>query len=459
MDPFSPNGRSLDTDLVILRSLFAIDSNTNLPVTSQYLFTTDGSGGVVWEDVFTNMSAYSSNTGSGIGYLPSTINSFSTSILFMSTIQGTGFSTLSTSIGYGGIPGSITGPQLYSTTQGLGSYGYTSTLSLQSTLAGLGTYGYVSSTGLAQTVVNLFNANYDMSTPTISTNVGLGSFGYVSTSQLNSSLMGLTTAGYVSNVQLQSTVLGLGKFNYISSAALTSTFQGARTSIFITSQSSLTGLGSLGYVSSLTFLSATQSLLRNINVDRAGNLVIYNANVTVSSLQNMSFLSTFYLSSLTFKGTNGSITASTTNRDLYFSTAQLQFTNHSNYITPTTKITLDVYPNFLFCYMNLTNNTTVLPFSTFLTYKGSPMLETTNNSWLFASGFTSGTSNSFQTPLKISLAATNIYGNYDEEYVITHRLVNGLSLNLSGGLTNSNVNIYMASTNSIFVTMQNGLPV
>ena len=107
--------------------------------------------------------------------------------------------------------------------------------------------------------------------------------------------------------------------------------------------------------------------------------------------------------------------------------------------------------------MNLTNNTTVLPLSTFLTYKGSPMLETTNNSWMFASGFTSGTSNTFQTPLKMPLNATNIYGNYDEEYVLTHRLVNALSSNLSGGLTNSNVNIYMASTNSVFITMQNGL--
>ena len=454
MDPFSQTGRS---DLVILQSFYAIDSNTNLPITARYLLTTDGKGGIIWEDIFTNMSGYSSNINSGIGYLPSTVNGFSNSIVSMSTIEGTGFSTLSTNIGYGGIPGSITGPQLFSTTQGLGTYGYTSSLSLQSTLKGLGTYGYVSTAGLAATVVNLFNTNYDMSTPMTSTNVGLASFGYVSTSQLVSTVQGLTNVGFVSSTQLQSTVLGLGRFNYVSTAALTSTFVGSRTAIFTTSQSSLVGLGSLGYVSTLTFLSATQGLLRNINVDRAGNLIVYNANVTVSSLQNMGFLSTFHTSSLTFKGTNGPITASTTGRDLYFSTAQLQFTNHSNYITPTTRINLDVYPNFLFCYMNLTNNTTILPFSTFLTYKGSPMLETTNNSWMVASGFTSGMSNSFQTPLKMSVAATNIYGNYDEEYVLTHRLVGGLSSNLSGGLTNSNVNIYMASTNSVFVTMQNGL--
>jgi hypothetical protein len=453
MDPFTQNGRS---DVVILQSFYAIDSNTNLPITARYLLTTDGSGGIIWEDIFTNMSGYSSNTKSGIGYLPSTINSFSNSITSMSTIEGTGFSTLSTSIGYGGIPGSITGPQLFSTTAALGKYGYVTIPSSISTLDGLGTYGYVSTAGLAQTVVKLFNTNYDMSTLMTSTNIGLATFGYVSTSQLTSSLQGLATSGYVSSGHLQSTVLGLSKFNYISTAALTSTFTGSRDRIFLTSQSSLNGLGSLGYVSTQTFLSATQALLRNVNVDRAGNLVVYNANVTVSSLQSMSFFSTFHNSSLTFKGTNGPITASTTGRDLYFSTANLQFTNHSNFITPATKITLDIYPTFLFCYMNLTNTTTIIPFSTFLTYKGSPMLNTTNNSWMVASGFTSGTSNSFQTPLKMSINGANIYGNYDEDYMLTHRLVDALSFNLSGGLTNSNVNIYMASTNSVFVTMQNG---
>lgn len=457
MDPFSLNGRSLDTDLLILRSLFAIDSNTNLPIPAKYLLTTDGNAGLLWEDIFTNMASYSAIIGGGIGYMPSTINSFSNSITSMSTIDGTGFSTLSTNIAAGGIPGSITGPMLFSTTRGLGTFGYVSTATLQSTLVGLGTYGYVSSSGLSQTVIDLFESHYDLSTIMTSTNVGLATFGYVSTSQLTSSLTGFATAGFVSSTQLQSTVLGLGRFNYISTAALTSTFQGSRDRIFLTSQSSIAGLGSYGYVSTQTFLSATQGLLRNINVDRAGNLIVYNANVTVSSLQNMGFLSTFHNSTLTFKGTNGPNTASTTGRDMYFSTAQLQFANHSNYLTPTTKITVDVYPNFLFCYMNLTNNTTVIPLSTFLTYKGSPMLDTTNNSWMVASGFTSGMSNSFQTPLKMAVNATNIYGNYDEEYVLTHRLVNALSSNLSGGLTNSNINIYMASTNSVFITMQNGL--
>ena len=41
MDPFTQNGRS---DVVILQSFYAIDSNTNLPITARYLLTTDGSG-------------------------------------------------------------------------------------------------------------------------------------------------------------------------------------------------------------------------------------------------------------------------------------------------------------------------------------------------------------------------------------------------------------------------------
>ena len=41
-------GRSFDTDLLIFRSLFAIDSNTNLPVSTQYILATDGIGGLQW---------------------------------------------------------------------------------------------------------------------------------------------------------------------------------------------------------------------------------------------------------------------------------------------------------------------------------------------------------------------------------------------------------------------------
>ncbi len=126
MDPFALNGRSLDTYLVIFRSLFAIDSNTNLPVSSTYILGTDGLGGLNWQDIFTNISSYSGLIGAPIPYLPSTIYSFSSQLLTLSTITGNTFSTLSTQdayqfstlstmIGRGGIPGSITSQELQST--------------------------------------------------------------------------------------------------------------------------------------------------------------------------------------------------------------------------------------------------------------------------------------------------------------------------------------------------------
>jgi hypothetical protein len=75
-----------------------------------------------------------------------------------------------------------TGAAFISTTNGLGSAGYLSTLQLTSTIR------------------------------------GLGSAGYLSTQQLTSSIDGLGSAGYLSTLQLTSTVDGLGSAGYVSTA-------------------------------------------------------------------------------------------------------------------------------------------------------------------------------------------------------------------------------------------------
>ena len=455
MDPFALDGRSFDTDLLIFRSLFAIDPATNLPISTSYILATDGQGGLNWQSIFTNMSTMSGLEGSGIGYLPSSINQFSTQLLSISSIQGVGFSTLSTSIGLGGIPGSITGPQLYSTTAGI----------FESSI-------YISSGNLISTVNSLIGGNFSFPSELASTNIGLGTYGYVSSSRFTaninsltssvvqsttSTITGLGTFGYISSLSLQSTVLGLGTFGYISSAALRSSVS----SIYLTTASnitsSLTGLGTFGYVSTQTLLSSTDGLMRNINVDRAGNLIVYNANVTISSLQNLAFLSSFTNSSITYKGTNGPTIASTVGRDLFWSTANLQLNTHSNYLTPSTKITVDMYPTYLFCIMNLVNTTQVMELSTMIQYRNSIVPGSVTTSYMIANGFEAGYSNFYNTPIRLQLTAGTVASNYTESYVITHRLVNGLSSNLSGGLQNSNIQIYMPSTNSVFLTFQNQL--
>ena len=104
--------------------------------------------------------------------------------------------------------------QLASSLQGLGTYGYISTLSLYSTVAGLGTAGYVSSATLNNTVINLGTTGYVSTQSLYSTVAGLGTAGYVSTAQFNSfSNFIYNPITYISSGNLNSTTTNL--FGYI----------------------------------------------------------------------------------------------------------------------------------------------------------------------------------------------------------------------------------------------------
>jgi hypothetical protein len=440
------SGRSLDTDLLIFRSLFAIDSNTNLPVPSQYILSTDGQGGLTWQDTFTNIK----NVSPSMGYLPSTINSFSNSITILQTLVSTS-----------ALPGAVTGPLIFSTVDGLGSIGYVSTSAIQSTIQGLGNLGYVSTSGVQQIVTNSMNNLLQIFGA--STNIGLGNLGYLSTSQLASTVSGLSNIGFVTNPSLASTIASLGTVGYLSSLSLQSTFTSVRNIVRYAQQSTITGLGSYGYVSSLSLQSTTASLLRIVQVNAAGSLVINSgANVYVTNLGNISYTSNFYNSSITYRGTNGITTASTTSNDFFFSTAQLQLELFSNYINSNSQITADIYPNFIFCagFPRNVANTVTMPMSTFLSYQGIPLLTTTNNSLLVMNSFTDGMSNFFQAPIRMRFSGSQLAAspsNYLEEYVLHHRIPNAFATGLTPGLANSNIQIYMASTNSVFLTIQNTL--
>jgi hypothetical protein len=453
MDPFALDGRSLDTDLLILRSLFAIDSNTNLPVSTTYILGTDGRGGLDWQSVFTNISSASGLTNSGVGYLPSTIYSFSTSILSLSSVQGVGFSSLSTSIGLGGIPGSITGPQLQSTVSSIFSPPV-----------------YVSPTMLISSVDSFINGNFAYPQAIQSTAIGLATFGYISASQLQSSIFnfqansisaitsttrGLGTVGYISSAQLLSTTAGLARYGYVSTAQLLATIGNLSTIQDSNALSTHVGLGTLGYVSTQTFLSSTDGLIRNINVDRAGNLIVYNSRVTISSLENLAFLSSFTNSSITYKGVNGIFTASTVNRDIYFSTAQLQFASHSNFITQSTQISVDIFPTFVFTNLNLVNVPQIYALSTMVQYKKDLLSNITNTNFFVATGIDCPNCNVFQQTIRMSLIGQQIQSNYDEEYVLLHRVPDSLSFALQGGIQLPDIQVLMPSTNSLYITLQN----
>ena len=99
----------------IQQAVYSINSNTGLPYAANTMQVADGNGTRRWQDVFQTISSQSGQTGSGIGYLPSTFLRIYGIASSLSTVIATSYSTLSTQIGEGGIPGSITGPQLQST--------------------------------------------------------------------------------------------------------------------------------------------------------------------------------------------------------------------------------------------------------------------------------------------------------------------------------------------------------
>lgn len=486
MDPFALNGRSLDTDLIIFRSLFAINSNTNLPVSSTYILGTDGMGGLNWQDIFANISSYSQIAGAPIPYLPSTIYSFSSQLLTLSAITGTTFSTLSTSdaqlfstlstmIGQGGIPGSITSGQLqstvsdiYSTTKYISSGNLISTVtgllsdtfvytnSLTSTFNHLGTGGYVSSLSLQSTttrVLTLLDSNV--------TNLG-ANFGYISSLSLQSTLRHLGTATFISSSQLRSTVSSIFfDINFAFTSTLDA-FEAGQTSVVTSTQLfSTTG----GIYDDLT---------RNINVDRNGVLNVYNSQVTISSLQNLGFYSSFYLSSIIYSGSNGDIFANSfsegyTKDSMSWTSAELKLNEHSNYIGTSSKIIVDAYPLFTFKHVNMLtdpNATQIYTLSTLIQY-GTNFVSTTdsmyvtNTSRLVGNFFTSGLSNTFQTPLRLTFSGVNIgvtaetTGYFDNQYILYHKLENCLQSGLNVGITDSNVGIYYGNENSVFLTVTN----
>jgi hypothetical protein len=319
MDPRAFTKKGYDTDLLILRTLFALNPNTNLPISSFYVATTDGIGGLYWLSAIDYISA-----ATGIGNLPSSITYLSTGLssitgnytnfsTYVSSVIIQGLSSLSTAIGNVNLSGTITPLQLTSSIQGLGTTSYISSLSLTSTVQGLGTASYVSTSGLVNfttstllSSVNWFLSpdryistgnllstsadflfkfqNLDLGS-NISTvniygtanlsNVSIGIFNYynqdVSTlsTAVGIQLYTLSSAiydnkvGYITSTNLVSTVQGLGTNGYISTLSLLSSLEGIGTLGYFSTTavtSTIDGLATTGYLSTLSLISTVTGL-------------------------------------------------------------------------------------------------------------------------------------------------------------------------------------------------------
>jgi hypothetical protein len=435
----------------------------------------------------------------------------------LSTAVGIELDSISTTLGIN-YYGWATSSQLISSIIGIGGTGIVSSGQLVSSIEGLGTYGYISSPQLGSTTAGLVN---NLFPPYFtSTVIGLGSAGYVSSSQLNSTVRGLGTVGYISSSQLVSTVIGLGSAGYISTASLVSTVVGLETTkgplvstvaglgtigyisssqlqstviglggtgVISTGQlvSTIEGLGTYGYVSTASLLSAnqyffstgnyistgnlvstTRGLLGSFTIVNSGDIYITNGTVNVTNANDITYLSSFLYSTITYKGNNGSFTASNNDAILYFSTANLQLDQFSSYITSRSMISIEVIPTILFDKLAYTlNDWTAAPakvpqqiyMSSFVqfgpkNYFSSQMSET----MMFPLAYDSNTSNMFNQPIKINLTGNLVTSVYNQRpFTLSHYLPNGRSLGNNNGFSNSNITCFFGSTNSLFLSIQN----
>ena len=387
----------------------------------------------------------------------------------------------------------------------------TLTLTLNTKVAGLGTQGYVSTSYLVDYVTNALNnvgtsGNY-VSTPTLdlaltsTTSYIFDSERYVSTGALTSTTIGIlatATSGIAVgtlNTALASTVAGLGSGGdngYISSLTLKTTLTSTVAGLgsggnngYISSltlnkalTSTVAGLGSggiNGYISTLSLQSTTQTLTdmimggTTVTVDRAGNLIIQGGTINVGNMTgSIIYLSTFIQSSVTYSGTNGTMSGTVlpdpnTGTDMIFSTCIIPFNTMSSFMNANSRINLDVFPTFAFNELNTASSRSlVTPISTFIQYgslapsaNNSNLLKYVNTSFLIANSKTSGYSNYFQQQLRIQIPGSAVAGAFSNDYILYHYMPGALTINLDPGLKASSITVNYSSTNSVFISVQN----
>jgi hypothetical protein len=475
------------SDRIVLRKVFAVDSNTGLTMDPGNVLLTNTIGGTTWTPM---LSALSITGGPIIGNLPSTISSFST-LTYTNNISIDYISTtyLAAICSLGAIINNTVAADF---SKGLGTLGYVSTFSLTSTVIGLGSIGYVSVATIDARLSTLQSDPSTVSTmaPSLSTlgfiNLSsLSSFAEGQTISLISTVIGLGSVGYISSINtpisFQSTVEGLGTSGYLSSPAITKLGTiGYISSASLTS--SIIGLGSSRYVSTGHLVSTTEgltSLKTNIRFDNVTTLsIIGGANINnFTNIGNLIYVSTFFQSSIAYSGAKpgvqiqGNVPTGTLNMD--FSTALIQMDSFSSFIDNKSRVTIEVYPTIAFTKLGTgATNVVILPISTLLKYGNTLINESVTTSYLYAGntrtvleGFPGivDASNIFNQPIRLSIPQGTFVNSegvakYNLPYTLYHYMPNSVNNGVEQILLHSNyITPYFGSTGSIFVTVQNSV--
>jgi uncharacterized membrane protein len=282
--------KTYDTDSIVLRRIFAVNPDTNGRISANTFLVTGANGLGSFQDAVSFLSTISVPT---------------------SLVAGTGITVTNTNGTYTIATdgsSSIAPSDLISTTKGLGSLGYLSTIAnlgqiFNSTFLVAGTNITFSSNANQITINGQAGGGGDIAASDLtSTTMGLGTLGYLSTQQLTSTTMGLGSLGYLSSTQLASTIANLGQIynSTILVAGTNITFSSNANEITINGQagggglaasdltSTTMGLGLLGYLSTSQLASTIVNLgqIYNSTILVAGTNITFNSNaneITINS--------------------------------------------------------------------------------------------------------------------------------------------------------------------------------
>ena len=262
--------KTYDTDSIVLRRIFAVNPDTNGRISANTFLVTGANGLGSFQDAVSFLSTISVPT---------------------SLVAGTGITVTNTNGTYTIATdgsSSIAPSDLTSTTKGLGSLGYLSTI------ANLGQI--FNSTFLVAGTNITFSSNANQITIN-----GQAGGSDIAASDLTSTTMGLGSLGYLSSTQLASTIVNLGQIynSTILVAGTNITFSSNANEITINGQaggggdvtvtnltSTSIGLGSLGYLSSPSIFNS--GTVYYLNWSQAGPTYPYKAlqpTVTNGGLQ------------------------------------------------------------------------------------------------------------------------------------------------------------------------------
>lgn len=472
------------SDTIVLRKVYALDSNTGLFISTGKVLLTNGLGGTNWTDMLSTLAIAGGPIMSG---MPSSISSFSSMTVDTSRLLSTLSSVFLQSLC--SIGAQVNGVTATIATGNLGSIGYVSTATLStyvgeavsslsqspstvsSLIPSLSTFQYANSSTISSlvgsvnassmsTIANLSGLGYVTSTNLFSTVAGLGSIGYASTlSDFKSTVAGLGTIGYVSTATLNNKIDTLGNW-YVSSLSLASTVE---------------GLSSFGYVTNInlsTAINGISAMKNSVRFDTVTSVTVIGGTNTFTNTANLIYVSTFYQSSMVYSGARLGVPITgnmVTPNDMEFSTAIIRLDAFSSFINSNSRITVDVFPTFAFTKLGTgATAAAMISVSTMLKYEPATLL---SNTVTTTSLFAGATQTSFEGNPNLKVDSSNIYNqpirltipygtplDFSKQITLYHYMPNSIQKNqLQNALHANTVTPFFGSTGSIFVSVQNSV--